>query len=380
VNLTIEPVPAFDSLLFTLRSAKIEDASVAEQIASLDARKKQTKSSDGAGWAAIYRDTLDLIPRVLEAHRQKEKQQQQAASQQALRQQLGALAPQVPQQLQKSLNDWSGRLQQQGQQLREKADRAIQKLDLAAVESQETGETIFQIDPLQLDGYQTWLANAEETWRRNNGELVAERGNQLLEHLALPEGARFRVNPAALTTAATPLPRLKGFKILTPGKIEALGTTQKIITAALGGVTVLSMAATRIFGNQATPVLSGLLGVVFVGSLAYAAATVPTKHKQAMARQKEAARERVHAELLAATRAHLDENAAAQLIAIKKHLQAEEQRWSQLVRDLGGGSLPGLGGLGPMPSLGGLTPQDLSRLQGEWHDAIAARLAQLTGA
>jgi hypothetical protein len=169
VNLTIEPVPAFDSLLFTLRSAKIEDASVAEQIASLDARKKQTKSSDGAGWAAIYRDTLDLIPRVLEAHRQKEKQQQQAASQQALRQQLGALAPQVPQQLQKSLNDWSGRLQQQGQQLREKADRAIQKLDLAAVESQETGETIFQIDPLQLDGYQTWLANAEETWSRSGG-------------------------------------------------------------------------------------------------------------------------------------------------------------------------------------------------------------------
>lgn len=376
----IDPIIPLDFTLKALRDAK-PSAPLQAQLDALVARRSQLKSQDTAQWAGVYQETLALISSIVAEYKkqqeEQQKSQQEAESKRKLQQQIGALAHAVPQQLQKALNDWNGRLQQQAQQIEEKAEKSIQKLEVTPREDASLGETIFQITPEHLGGFLQWLSSAEADWRKNNGQLVAERANGLLEAIPFPETARFRVVAATFAPETSATPQLKGHKILTPSKLEALGTTQKIVTAAIGGVTMLSMTATRVLGNQATLILSWGLGLVFVASLVYAAITVPSRYAQAMNRQASIAREQAQRELLNAVKARISREEKAQLAAIKKHLQEEEKRWGKLVKDLGGG---GPVGLAPMAPMGGLMPQDLARLQGEWRDAIAARRAQLAGA
>jgi len=379
--LALEPVPALTSVLFALKMAKLSDDEVNAQLASIDGRAKQTKSADTQGWASIYRDALALIPRAVAAQQRAEQERQQAAGQQAARQRLASLAGVVPQKLQRAFNDWGARLQEQTQELRAKAERAAERMELKSTDDDEHGETVFQLEDAQLAGFWDWLIKAEAAWRANNNQLVAVRANELLGDLKneLPPGLSFEVRPADLPPLGTSPPRLKGFRIATPSRFEALGSTYKAIMGVIMAVSSVGFLGTRLAGNQVAALLPWAFGAAFVLAVIYAVSTVPRQYRQAMARKKDDAADRVRAELAAAVKERLDQGSASQSSQIKKHLlQAEDQRWSRLVHEATGGSNPGLGALAPMAPMG-LAPQDLARLQGEWREAIAARLAQLGG-
>lgn len=384
--LALEPVPALTSMLFALKMAKLSDEPLSGQIAALESRTRQTKSADSAGWAAIYRDALALIPQAVAAQQRQEQERQQAAGQQAARQRVASLASVVPQKLQRAFQDWSDRLKGQSNELRDKSQRAALKLDIKATDDEQRGETVYQVDDAQLKGFWDWVASADARWRENNGQLVAVRANELLDNLKtdLPAGVSFEVRPVDLPASSGSLPRLNGHRIPTPSRFEALGTTYKTVMGAVMGVSSIGFLATKLAGSDAAALLPWLFGAVFSLAIIYAAVTVPKQYRQSMARRKDEAAERVRNELVAAAKERIEQCAAAQLIAIKKHLlQAEDQRWARLVHDATGGSNPGLGGLGPlggMAPIGGLTPQLIGQLQGEWRDALAARLAQLEGA
>jgi hypothetical protein len=378
-----EPVVFFDTLLDSLKQMQLQDVSLAQRVTSLEQRRRATSSKDAAGWIAVYEETLALLPLALRSYKdqqqQRAKAQEENAARAALAQRINQLAPQVTQLLQREQGNWSGRLAQQLQQLQDKAERSVLRLELSSRDLPETGETLFEIEALQLQEFWKWLQQAEQTWRSNNETLVAERINKSLNELELPEALDFQCLPAKIPEGATSLPRLKGHKILTPSKLEVLGTAQKILTASLGGVTVLSMAAGKIAGNMANVALPVVFGVVFVGALGYAVATVPTKFKQAMARQKESAKHHVHQELLTSLKTRLSNLSSSQAHALQKHLRDEELRWNQLVRQQGGGSLPGLGAPPPMAPMG-VPPATLDKMAGPWPAEIQARVAQLRSA
>jgi hypothetical protein len=383
VNPLFEPVVFFDTLLDSLKQMQLQDASLVQRISSLEQRRRATSSKDAAGWIAVYEETLTLLPLALRSYKdqqqQRAKAQEETAARAALAQRINQLAPQVTQLLQREQGNWSGRLSQQLQQLQDKVERSVLSLELSSRDLPETGETLFEIEATQLEGFWGWLQGAERTWRSNNEALAAERINESLTEIGLPRELSFQVNPAKIPEGAANLPRLKGHKILTPSKLEVLGTTQKILTASLGGVTMLSMAAGKIAGNMATVALPVVFGMVFVGALGYAVATVPTKFKQAMARQKENAKHHVHQELLASLKTRLSNLSSSQAHALQKHLRDEELRWNQLVRQHGGGSLPGLGAPPPMAPMG-VPPATLDKMAGPWPAELQARIAQLRSA
>jgi hypothetical protein len=383
VTPVFEPVVFFDSLLDSLKQMQLQEAPLAQRVASLEQRRRATASKDAAGWIAVYEETLALLPLALRAYKEQQQQraraQEEAAARAAAAQRVNLLAPQVSQALQREQGTWSGRLTQQLQQLQEKAERSLLRLDLAARDLPETGETRFEIDPKQLEDFWDWLKKAEQTWRENNERLAAERGNEELKKIGLPAEIPFEIKPAKIPEGTAQLPQLKGYKILTPSKLEVLGTTQKILTASLGGVTVLSMAAGRIAGSAANTALPVVFGLVFAGALLYAVTTVPTKFKQAMARQQEGARQHVHQELLGAVKARLASLSSLQASALQRHLRDEETRWTQLVRQLGGGHLPGSGAPPAMAPMG-VPPATLAKMEGPWPAEIQQRIAQLQGA
>ncbi len=383
MNPLFEPVVFFDTLLDSLKQMQLQDASLVQRISSLEQRRRATSSKDAAGWIAVYEETLTLLPLALRSYKdqqqQRAKAQEETAARAALAQRINQLAPQVTQLLQREQGNWSGRLSQQLQQLQDKVERSVLSLELSSRDLPETGETLFEIEATQLEGFWGWLQGAERTWRSNNEALAAERINESLTEIGLPRELSFQVNPAKIPEGAANLPRLKGHKILTPSKLEVLGTTQKILTASLGGVTMLSMAAGKIAGNMATVALPVVFGMVFVGALGYAVATVPTKFKQAMARQKENAKHHVHQELLASLKTRLSNLSSSQAHALQKHLRDEELRWNQLVRQHGGGSLPGLGAPPPMAPMG-VPPATLDKMAGPWPAELQARIAQLRSA
>ncbi|MCS6902231.1 MAG: hypothetical protein NZX77_21010 [Polyangiaceae bacterium] len=378
-----EPVVFFDSLLDSLKQMQLQEASLAQRVASLEQRRRATASKDAPGWIAIYEETLALLPLALRAYKEQQQQrakaQEEAAARAAAAQRINQLAPLVSQALQWEQGTWNGRLTQQLQQIQEKAERSLLNLDLAARDLPETGETRFEIEPRQLEDFWSWLKHAEQTWRENNEQLVAERSNEELKKVGLPAEIPFEIKPAKIPDGTSQLPPLKGYKILTPSKLEVLGTTQKILTASLGGVTVLSMAASRIAGSAANTALPVVFGLVFAGALVYAVTTVPTKFKQAMARQKESARQHVHQELLGAVKTRLTSFSSLQTSAIQRHIRDEETRWTQLVRQLGGGHLPGVGAPPAMAPMG-VPPATLAKMEGPWPTEIQARIAQLQGA
>jgi hypothetical protein len=383
VNPIFEPVVFFDTLLDSLKQMQLQDPSLAQRVTSLEQRRRATASNDAAGWIAAYEETLALLPLALQSYRdqqqQRAKAQEQATARAALAQRINQLAPQVTQLLQREQGNWSGRLSQQLQQLQDKVERSVLNLDLSSRDLPETGETLFEIEATQLEKFWEWLQGAEQTWRSNNETLTAERINQNLKELGLPGELSFQMQPAKIPESTANLPRLKGYKILTPSKLEVLGTAQKILTASLGGVTVLSMAAGKIAGNMATVALPVVFGVVFVSALGYAIATVPTKFKQAMTRQKEGAKHHVHQELLSSVKTRLSNFSSSQAHALQKYLRDEELRWNQLVRQQGGKSLPGLGAPPPMAPMG-VPPAAIAKMEGPWPAEIRSRIAQLTGA
>jgi type II secretory pathway pseudopilin PulG len=368
-----DPILALSSMLLAVKFAKLGDAQLDEWLTHLDGRVRAARAG-GPEWAAIYRDALSLVPRIL--HAQGELQRRAQAEQQsaAARRMIQAAAMSLPSALQRVGAEYQGRLQTQELELLEKAERAIAGLPVASVRNKATGETVFTVPDDELAAFWGWVQGADDKWRSHNTELAATRANEAIAMMVadLPPTARFDVQEPQIPRRQAPPPALKGHSVPTPGVLDSVGRTWKGATAAAGSVSAALIVVGRVMQDKVA--VLAIVGVaVFVIALVFAVATVPGQVRQQRKRTELRAQEAVHRELRDAVKARLREASDAQLRAIRGHLANEGERWRAFVRRSDGGE--SVRSLPPQ----GLTPDNQAKLGGEWQQALRARLAQLEG-
>jgi len=369
----LDPILPLSSMLLALKFAKLGDPQLDEWISQLDQRVRAARPG-GPEWPAIYRDAIGIIPRVLyaadEAQRKVAAEQQMATS----RRMVQAASMSLPSALQRTAQEYQQRLQVQEQELLQKAERAIKSLPVVSSENKATGETSFYADPNELASFWGWVQGADDKWRSHNQDLAATRANEAIAMLVadLPPDMRFVAQPPQINRKQSPIAALKGHNVTTPGAMASVSGTWKATTTIAGSVGVGIGVLSRVVPEGAQHAVMGAGAGVFAIALVFAVATVPGQIRQQRARIKARADEAVQKELLDAVKARLKESSDIQLRAIRGHFANEAERWRAIARRYDSGDT----GMRPMP-LQGLSPENRQKLEGEWQQAMRARLAQL---
>jgi hypothetical protein len=382
--LDFEPIAAFSAMMMTLKGARLEQPELEAELGQLSEQARQTRASNVAAWVPLYRGALALVPRVIAAQASIEERREGKQRAQASQQQLAAAVQAAQSALTRATSDWQARIDEQvkGRDgLAGKAERSVEKLAVVALDDPATGQTTYRIDPAQLDGFVGWLGGNEAKWAENNGKLVAVRAGEALvaEGVTFPPGITFELAPLALD-AGPPRLKLQGHSTPTPSRFELVGATFKTIMTGFASVSGIGFIAPRILGASAdlTRGLSVLFGLMLLGAVAFAAATVPTRIRQGRELLRQRASREVHRELLVAVEKRLGQVGELHLRELKRHFAAESAR----LRALGRNSAPE-GVASPQPAfgvggvIGGLMPRDIEKLKGEWPAAIRARLSEL---
>jgi len=369
-----EPIAPYAAMMMCLKSARVGDASVEQAVRDLDARGKTLKPSDAAGWTILYREALALLPKVLAAHALQQAQRAAAQNMAARRQVLQTSGVQVQSALQRAVADWSGRFATQVQEIMATVQRSAEKLDVESHDDARSGETLYHYGESTLRDFETWLSDAQAKWRSNNQALVARRANEALEPARAQFGAivSFEVTEPAFSAPQSHPLRLRGFSTQTLGKLDFLGTGYKTAMSAVMSGSLIASFLSRM-SHSVGNILPYFFGSVFVASVVFACVTVPKKKRQAEFRLLQKAKKELQRELEAEVGKRLKQCADQQASEIKKHMDAEWLRWTELTRTSAGDSNP----MAAMGGMSGLMPADVARLQGEWRLAIEARIAEL---
>jgi hypothetical protein len=378
-GLVFDPIPELTAMAMALRAARFDDAALADALHALEARTRATKGSDGAAWAAIYRDALSLPPLALAAQARLEAAKAEGARAQEVARRAQAASLDADAALQKALSDWPSRLEQQEADLLEKVAKSAEHVGVVEAANETTGETLYAAETTSLEGFFGWLEQARERWASQNAALLAQRAAEALEPVlrGLPAGLAPVLDAAPLSLRPVSRPRLKGYTVPTPGRFEGVAKTLKSISTMSATVAGFGYIVVRIAGTQSAVAgyLQGFFAVAFVVSIVVSLATVPKQLRQAKARLVAKATEAVRREVAEAARGLVKASAEAQLAAIRRHLGAEAQRVKRALREAAGPAQVG-GIVGPA----GLSPESVAKLGREWPAAIEGRLRAIEGA
>lgn len=372
-----DPIREFTGLISAARSARFSNPALAQQVSDIDKRSRGAKSGDAQAWVDIYEQSLDLIDCMLAEIEEAKKQQAPNRPPMDVLRDVNAA---VQDALNRCTNDWPARLASQEQELLQKVERSVDKLEIVGEIDPESGETVFMVPSDTMQGFSRWFDGVLRTWMVNDAELAKVRTEEMILPLLEPakNAVDFEISvPSLRPPVVKPLTSPRA-PVVMPGRWSVLGRTYKTV---FGGVTALTTGAfmlSKVFGNEAmakgSTIVSIVLGVVLVGMLVHAGATVPKQHRQACARLRRGAEERVRKELVAAASQQLRVAREALAAGIRKHFADETFRWRQKARP----SQPDVQ-VGVANALPPLPAKTVERMRNEWPDPIRKRLAALRG-
>jgi len=368
----VDPIPALDGILLAVRMSKL----AGDATAQLTEQKRQTpRGAPPQAWIALYEAAIQLAGQAVQAQLRMDRERAQRQSAAAEQRRLSSLANEAVQALQQEKMEWQTRLAQQEAQLAEKAERSVEQIECAERFDAAHGTLVFELDPASRQAFMAWLVDTERKWAMNNASLAPVRAKEAIERTTGAQGG-FDVaaaDPQSLLSDAAPQLNVEGKSLPRPTTFAVLGTGYRAVMTTLGAVSMLGVVVGRIW-TAASLVLPIVSGATLVVVIVVAIVTVPKQHAQAMTRLRGAAKKEVRAQAVQRVRARLSRTAADQLRGLRKHLDGEAARIRVAAR--------GSPDSGPEMafSAGGISPAEMSRLQGEYVEALRKRIAELRGA